>query len=169
MARPSKIDPALAGRIAASSASPARLLAELQAEGVSISGRTLRRHLAKAGRAPVWAGLEPKRRARAAPAHMAPVRELESEAVEALAGTDVERLSRSRNAVWRAMVQIEPELREPRQARAYIGLARQLGDLAVRLAELNPPPPINPENDPANVAAKVRLLGMVDAVLARGA
>jgi hypothetical protein len=40
-------------------------------------------------------------------------------------------------------------------------------DLAKAAAELAPPPAPSPDSDPANVAAKARLLTMVDEILAR--
>jgi hypothetical protein len=165
--RPSTLTPDLARAIQASTAAnPNRLTDELRKAGFAVSGRTVRRHLATLGKTtaspPRWPGYAD---ARPLPAHMrppAPEPEL-SGPIDPIA--ELERDARKLRALrefWLSQGELGPAA-----ARTFATINRQYREALRELAQIIPPAPPDPENDPANVDAKRRLLAMVDEALAR--
>jgi hypothetical protein len=125
----------------------------LLAEGIKISRGSLHTYLHRGASPDVSAAAE-----------------LERQAEGAVASGDLAHLTRVRDALAGAMATWRPHLgRDGSAVRAYATLSRALADITARLLELAPPPPPDPELDPAHVAAKRRLLERADEELARGA
>ena len=155
VARPTAVSADLAARIdAARAPSFAALLAELGPDALTVSPRTLRRYCAKSG----------KRFGVAGPS-TAPLERAATAAVEAGEAGGLEHVQadiEAALATWREYLGSSD-----RAVRAYAALSRALADVVEKIAALRPPAPLNPDDDPANVAAKKRLLAMVDEALAR--
>lgn len=166
MARPNTVTPEVAARISAlqePGLTPAMLHRKVKAAGIDVSLRTLYRHMARQEMqeppslsvglaAPTAPGAaEADTSNRFTPEAM--IADLQKRYLEACRISDA--------------LQARAAIGGP-EAKKWADFVRLIGDLALRLSELAPTPPLDPENDPGLLAAKDKLIAEVDAIIARG-
>jgi len=153
MARPTIITPqiqAAIDRLSSEGVSLSALRTALAGEGFEVSIPTLQRYRARARRPPTSPGEEPTGATDLTPAGMA------------------EELRRRYLDVRQVIERVRAEAMTGGPALTrWLRAVDELGATAERLARMVPPTPPDPETDPANVAAKRRLLERIDEELAR--